>query len=177
LVDAPTNADVTIRRAEIDDQEALVGLSPLISRHYNHAPIWTPNPPETFPDRRENYAKVLADSAVVIWLAFRQDRAVGFQAYFPMNPPDDALHVPGSCLDLNVAATVEEERGHGINRLLTERGLAAARAAGYDWCSVDWRTTNLQAARFWPRRGFREVVYRLRRRIDERIAWAKDSEW
>jgi glycine/D-amino acid oxidase-like deaminating enzyme len=85
---------------------------------------------------------------------------------------DAALHLPDSCIDLNVGATVESASGQGIDTLLTQHGLAAARAAGYDRCVADWRTANLLAARFWPRRSFREVVYRLRRRVDQRIAWA-----
>jgi hypothetical protein len=31
----------------------------------------------------------------------------------------------------------------------------------------------LLPVRFWPRQGFRPVVYRLSRRIDPRIAWAR----
>jgi hypothetical protein len=37
---------------------------------------------------------------------------------------------------------------------------------------TDWRVTNLLSSRFWPRQGFRPVVYRLTRRIDARVAWA-----
>ena len=44
--------------------------------------------------------------------------------------------------------------------------------AGYRYCITDWRSTNLQASRFWPRFGFRPVGYRLVRRIDGRIAVA-----
>jgi GNAT superfamily N-acetyltransferase len=172
LTEAADVGDMTIRRAGTADRAAFVDLSPLISRQYVRAPIWTPLGPEIFADRRTNYAEVLADPSVTIWLACRGDQILGFQLYFPIETRDDALHLPDSCIDLNVGATVEFARGQGIGTLLTQRGLAEARAAGYDWCVADWRTTNLLAARFWPHRGFREVVYRLRRRIDERIAWA-----
>jgi len=50
-----------------------------------------------------------------------------------------------------------------------------AQANGYRYCEVDWRSTSLQAGRFWPRRGFRPMVYRLARRIDPRIAWANGN--
>jgi ribosomal protein S18 acetylase RimI-like enzyme len=165
-------SDITIRQAEPVDRDAFVELAPLIGRQYVQAPIWTALGPEIFADRRENFAEVLADPTMTIWLACRGDQILGFQLYYPVEPRDDALHVPDCCMDLNAGATVEMARGQGVGTLLTQRGLAAARTAGYDWCVADWRTTNLLAARFWPRRGFREVVYRLRRRVDQRIAWA-----
>ncbi|MEO7003221.1 MAG: GNAT family N-acetyltransferase, partial [Ktedonobacterales bacterium] len=70
-------------------------------------------------------------------------------------------------------ATVEDARGRGIGRLLTRHGLAWATNADYEVCLTDWRTTNLLASRFWPRRGFRPAVVRLVRRLDERIVWAQ----
>jgi ribosomal protein S18 acetylase RimI-like enzyme len=172
LTETAGAGDIIIHRAEPADREAFVELSPLIARQYVQAPIWTPIGPEIFADRRENFAEVLVDASMTIWLACRGDEILGFQLYYPTERRDDALHIPDSCIDLNVGATVEAARGQGIGTLLTHYGLAAARAAGYDWCVADWRTTNLLAARFWPRRGFREVVYRLRRRVDARIAWA-----
>ena len=52
------------------------------------------------------------------------------------------------------------------------RWTAAAAAAGFHLCIADWRTTNVEAARFWPRLGFQPAAYRLVRKIDPRIAWA-----
>jgi len=40
-----------------------------------------------------------------------------------------------------------------------------ARDHGYETVITDWRMTNLQAARFWPRRGFREAFLRMYRSI------------
>jgi hypothetical protein len=40
-----------------------------------------------------------------------------------------------------------------------------ARDHGYETVITDWRMTNLQAARFWPRRGFRETFLRMYRSI------------
>jgi ribosomal protein S18 acetylase RimI-like enzyme len=99
---------------------------------------------------------------------------LGYQAYFPASPTDDNLMVPASELAilLEVAATLAEARGRGIGRVLTAAGLADAQAAGYRLCITDWRTTNIEAGRFWPRLGFQTAAYRLTRKIDPRIAWA-----
>lgn len=39
--------------------------------------------------------------------------------------------------------------------------VAATGEAGYAWLKLDRRTTNLAAARFWPRHRFRPIAYRL----------------
>ena len=84
----------------------------------------------------------------------------------------DNLHIPGKCTELAIAGTREGERGKGIGTMLTQHGLFQARSAGYHYCEADWRSTNLLSSRFWPRQGFRPAVYRLVRRVDQRIAWA-----
>ena len=50
--------------------------------------------------------------------------------------------------------------------------LADACARGYAYCAIDWVATNLLSSRFWPRQGFRPMVYRLMRQIDPRVLWA-----
>ena len=44
-------------------------------------------------------------------------------------------------------------------------GRAWAHELGYPTMITDWRMTNLEASRFWPRRGFRETFLRLYRSI------------
>jgi ribosomal protein S18 acetylase RimI-like enzyme len=58
-----------------------------------------------------------------------------------------------------------EARGSGIGVALTEAVLARAREEGYACMITDWRVTNLLASRFWPRRGFRPMFFRLYRSI------------
>ncbi len=106
----------------------------------------------------------------------RRDQVVGFQAYFSTEPADDDLLTPEACIELKVAGTREEARGRGIGRALTRHGLAEARAEGYAYCLTDWVATNLLASRFWPRQGFRPMVYRLMRNIDERVLWANGGQ-
>jgi GNAT superfamily N-acetyltransferase len=107
-----------------------------------------------------------------VWLAERAGRVAGFQLYASTTPSDSDLMTPDGCIELKLGATREDERGCGAGRLLTEHGLAWAAGEGYTTCIADWRVTNLLASRFWPRRDFRPVAYRLHRRIDERIVWA-----
>jgi ribosomal protein S18 acetylase RimI-like enzyme len=56
-------------------------------------------------------------------------------------------------------------RGAGAGVALTEHVLGWAHEHGFRAMTMDWRMTNLEAARFWPRRGFRETFLRLYRSI------------
>jgi ribosomal protein S18 acetylase RimI-like enzyme len=74
---------------------------------------------------------------------------------------------------MDIAATRPGERGRGAATTLTWHGLADLKAHGFRSCITDWRVTNLEASRFWPRFGFETAVYRLVRRVDARVIWAR----
>ena len=167
---------VTLRRATSEDAAALSEMATLIARHQTGPPVWVPTPPEYLPELREGYAELVDDPDATVWLALRDDQVIGFQAYFSAKPADDDPLTPEACIELKVAGTREEERGKGIGRILTQRGLADARAEGYAYCLTDWVATNLLSSRFWPRQGFRPMVYRLMRNIDARVLWANGKE-
>jgi len=163
---------VTIRRATSNDGPALSEMATIIARHQVGPPVWVPIAPEDLPELREGYAEVVDDPEATAWLALRQERIVSFQVYFATEPADDDLLTPEACIELKVAGTREGERGSGIGCALTQRGLANAQAQGYVYCATDWVATNLLSSRFWPRQGFRPMVYRLMRQIDPRVLWA-----
>jgi GNAT superfamily N-acetyltransferase len=151
-------------------------MATLIAQHQAGAPVWIPVPPEHLPELREGYAELVDDPEATVWLALRQDQVVGFQAYFTTQPADDDLLTPEACIELKVAGTRQGERSQGIGRALTQRGLAEARAQGYDYCLADWVATNLLSSRFWPRQRFRRMIYRLMRNIDARVLWANGRQ-
>lgn len=164
--------NLEIRRATPDDRATLSGMYHIIRRHLAQAPVWGVALPEDEEEFRTGYAELVDEPTATVWLAFQQGQATGFQVYFPAEPTDDNLLVPEQCIELNVAGTIVSARGRGIGQALTQHGLAYACSKGYRYCLTDWRSANLLSARFWPRQGFRPVVYRLVRRIDTRIAWA-----
>ena len=168
--------DVTLRQATSDDGPALSELATLIARHQAGPPVWVPVPPEYLPELRKGYADLVDAPDATVWLALRDDQVVGFQAYFTTEPAGDDLITPEACIELKVAGTRVEARGRGIGRILTRRGLAEARAEGYTYCLTDWVATNLLSSRFWPRQGFRPMLYRLMRTIDERVLWANGEQ-
>jgi ribosomal protein S18 acetylase RimI-like enzyme len=163
-----TMTGIEIRRAGPGDEEALEGLSPLIATAQTLPPVWAGAPPAYLADIREGYRGLASDKDAIVLLALRGAKALGFQAWFPMEP-DAEKGIPEGAAELSVAATVPEERGRGLGLALTARGIAEARGAGYSIAFTDWRTTNPLSSAFWRSRGFKPYLYRLARRLDPRV--------
>lgn len=166
---------VEIRQAGSADRTAVTGLYRVIREHLVAAPVWGIALPEDEEEIRAGWAGMVDDAQMTVWLAYEHEQALGIAAYERLDPEGVNLMAPEACTELAVAATVAAARGRGIGRALTSHGLTQAQQAGYSACLTDWRSTNLLAARFWPRWGFRPVAYRLVRQIDPRIAWANAS--
>jgi len=162
---------IEIRRAVPADSPLLAEFSDVIWRHQIEAPVWGIHLPES--DERDGWAELPTDPGVLLWLAFQGRDLVGTQGYWPADPPPDNILFPDHCAHMSVAGTRPSHRGQGITRALTRYGLAQARINGYQYVETDWRSTNLLASQVWPRQGFRPVAYRLVRRIDPRITWAR----
>ncbi|HYG60637.1 MAG TPA: GNAT family N-acetyltransferase [Symbiobacteriaceae bacterium] len=160
-----------VRKAVPDDLEALAPIIHLIAHHQVLAPCWAPNFPETDAGRLEGWAEALADETCAVWAAFDDEGKAG--GFAMISPAEPGLMVPERCMALDVAATRPDLRGLGLGKALTRVVLDQAHRDGFTHMITDWRSTNLLSSRFWPAQGFRPVEYRLARRIDERILWAK----
>ena len=121
----------------------------------------------------EEEAELVDEEDVVVYLAFVDGQVASVQGYWPAEPTDTNLLVPAGTADMSVGGTLPAFRRRGISTALSRVVLASARADGFNMMKTDWRSTNLLAASFWPGQGYNPVAYRLVRRIDPRIAWAK----
>jgi ribosomal protein S18 acetylase RimI-like enzyme len=169
----PVPDGIEIRRATPDDFGLIMEHADVIARHQVASPVFGICLPEARVGWAEGWTALLADPDAFTWLAFRDGRLLSYQTYDPAPPSETDLMVPDRCVHLAVAATRPEARGQGLGGLLLALGRAHAREAGYTSCLTDWRVANLLSSRFFPRQGFRHVVYRLSRRIDPRIVWAR----
>jgi GNAT superfamily N-acetyltransferase len=79
--------------------------------------------------------------------------------------PTGDLRVPEQSVDLAHAATLEDARGAGAGLALTAYAINWAHEQGYRSITTDWRSPNLEASRFWPRRGWRPTFFRMFRAI------------
>ena len=104
------------------------------------------------------------------------DKALGTVGFRAEEEDDSSMLVSPRTGYLSVAATKPEARGRGISTALTWHGLSQTRKDGFDICYTNWISSNLLASRFWPRFGFKDAAYRLSKRVDPMIAWAKGQK-
>jgi len=166
-----------VREATVDDLEAVLPLTIVISRHHAGSPVFSDNASR----RVERYEASLdgvraqlredVEAGEIATLVAEVDgRVVGFleacaaelsggvDGHATLARPDNACY-------LAFAATDPQARGLGTGVELTSAAFAWAHRAGYASMVTDWRVPNLLASRFWPRRGFRTTFLRLYRSI------------
>ena len=147
----------TIRRARPADIELLLDVVGAIGEHQVGPPVWSGLPAPEREEMRDDWVEFLEDETATILIAERDGTAVGYAAFYAGDHPGVA-HLP-------VAGTRQDARGTGLGVSLVEHALHEAQRAGFKTVQLDWRSTNLLASRFWPRRGFRPTHLRLRRDV------------
>jgi ribosomal protein S18 acetylase RimI-like enzyme len=156
-VEKPSIPAATIRRARPADIELLLDVVGAIGEHQVGPPVWSGLPAPQREDMRDDWAEFLDDETAVILVAERDGAALGYAAFYAGERPGVA-HLP-------VAGTRPDVRGAGLGVALVEHALHEAHRAGFETVELDWRSTNLLASRFWPKRGFTPTHVRLRRDV------------
>jgi predicted N-acetyltransferase YhbS len=107
------------------------------------------------------------DPRIGIVVAERDGSVVGAAVGAPieLSGEHSGLGRPDNACILSFAASRPDVRGSGVGCALTQRVFRWATERDYEIIVTDWRITNLQSSRFWPRRGFRETFVRLYRSI------------
>ncbi len=166
-------AGIEVRRAGPGDNAHLGGISDVISRALGQPPYWHPTIPEDWEELREGWSELADEKDWTVWMALEKDELLGTVGFTVEEAgPTEMLASPRTAY-LSIAATKPQARGRGISTYLTWRGLEQARQDGFEICYSNWISPNLLAARHWPRYGFQDVAYRLAKRIDPMISWAK----
>ena len=172
-VEEPTG--VTIRTAGKGDNTHLGSLSNVIFRALANAPYWHPTMPEDWAELHEGWSELADDKEWTVWLALEGENALSTVGFRPEPEADTQMLVSTRTVYLSVAATKPEARGRGISTVLTWYGLERARQEGYEICYTNWISPNLLASRFWPRFGFQDASYRLAKKVNPMIAWAREE--
>jgi ribosomal protein S18 acetylase RimI-like enzyme len=155
-VDVP---GLTLRTGGPDDLETAIRIDGLIEQAQAASPSYSSYRED--PDKhRANWIETLAAEDVTYVVAERKGVAVGHATLYPDPTDPGALHLAST-------AVVPGERDGGVGRALTAHALAYAAGHGYERLRTNWRVTNLQASRFWPRRGFEITRIRLFRRLPD----------
>ena len=177
---------ITIRHAGKGDNDHLGSLSDVIFRAFADPPYWHPTVPEDWEELREGWSELADDKEWTVWLALAPEtdvtavelpshlEALGTVGFRPEREEDTQMLASPRTVYLSVAATKPQARGRGISTALTWHGLEQAHKDGYEICYTNWISPNLLASRFWPRFGFKDVAYRLAKKVEPSIAWTRD---
>lgn len=166
---------VTIRKAGKGDNALTGSFSNVIFRALEKAPYWHPTVPEDWDELHEGWSELPDEKEWTIWMALDNDEAISMIGFRPEEELNSHMLASSKTIYLSVAATKPQARGRGLNTILTWHGLKYARDEGYEICYTNWISPNLLASRFWPRFGFQDVSYRLAKKVNPMIAWAKDE--
>jgi GNAT superfamily N-acetyltransferase len=158
----PFEGGVEIRPGTTDDFGEAARLDVEMSAAMLPAPSFSEMPLQTVDEVEAEWREDPDQDAYALFVAERDDRIVGNILLYH-RPPD--LRVGSSSIDLAMASTEPDARGSGVGRALTAHVIRWAHDHGHPVMTTDWRTTNLWASRFWPRRGFRTAFLRLYRHI------------
>ena len=172
-IDSTAPEGVTIRKAGTGDNAQLGSLSNVISRALGNAPYWHPTIPEDWDELYEGWSELADEKDWTVWLAIEGDEALGTVGFTVQEEADTDMLASPNTVYLSVGATKPQARGRGISTALTSHGLEQARKDGYKICYTNWISPNLLASRFWPRFGFKDVAYRVSKKVSPMITWAK----
>jgi GNAT superfamily N-acetyltransferase len=156
-------AGVSVRPGTEADLLAAARLDHLMQVHLASPPSFSGLVPENDTRLAREWEGTWSDPQMAHFVAEQAGRVVG-HALMYKRPATD-LRVPPNSIDLAHAATEPAVRGTGVGLALTGHVIGWAREKGYSAMTIDWRTSNVSAARFWPCRGFRETFLRLYRSI------------
>lgn len=163
---APTESrlpDLSIRLSTPDDLAPIASLAGGLEAALNRAPSFSCLPARSDDALAEDWSDTWDDGDRYISFVAELDGRIVGQTLLFRRPAD--LRCPPGSIDLALAATDPTLRGIGIGTAMTDYVLDWAHRNGVGVMTTSWRMTNLLAARFWPRRGFREVFIRLYRSI------------
>jgi GNAT superfamily N-acetyltransferase len=158
--------------ASAEDYPVIEMLGEELTLHHTRSPIFNPYIRESDEASHAFVKGLLQDpDGNAHWVAYDDRRAVGMNTFMqpfflsPMTVPDKTIY-----LFLGVVA--QDARQGGVGTAILSRGVQWARDEGYTHIALHFATANVSGAKFWQASGFRPVEYGMRRRIDERIAWA-----
>jgi ribosomal protein S18 acetylase RimI-like enzyme len=162
------DANMTIRRAGLQDIEQVMALHEDLSQYHKEAPIFL------LAEKRDRsyYEEWLQNPNKVVWLACWKEEPV---AFIRLGSADDdvcTIIVDEKTTSIYGAFTKEEVRREGIATALLDHALKSAQASGYERCAVSFEPMNLLGTRFWLKY-FKPVCFSVVRYIDDRVTQAR----
>jgi len=158
------DANVKIRRAEVQDIEQVLELHEDLRQYAKGTPVFL------LAEKRDRsyYEEWLRNPDKVVWLAYWKDEPVAFMRLGPADDDVCTIIVDEKTTSIYSAFTKEKIRREGIATALLDHALNSAQASGYQRCAVSFEPMNLLATRFWLKY-FKPVCFSVVRYIDDRV--------
>ena len=165
-------AKIEMHQASAEDADVIFKLAEELTIHHARSPIYWPYLRETDESSHDMQRGLLTDpQANAHWVAYEDGKPIGMNTFMPpafLSP----LMVPPKTVYLYQGIVTSDARTGGVGTAILSRGAEWAREQGYEYMTLHFAAPNLQGARFWQSSGFVPIEYGLRRRVDERVAWA-----
>jgi ribosomal protein S18 acetylase RimI-like enzyme len=158
------NASVLVRRATVEDAEAVTALHGYLQRMHTevHPDIFTVFDPEM---TRPHFEAMLASDDAFIWVAEIEGEAVGYAWANLMHREATDLAHEQHALHVQALAVAPQARGGGVGRALMQAAEDYARSLGLASVSLHTWVFNTGAHDFYERLGYERLDIRMRRRL------------
>jgi ribosomal protein S18 acetylase RimI-like enzyme len=167
LRDVALPPGIEIREPREEEIEELIEVDLALPEHQTRSPVFSSIGRPTREELREEWASTLAGDEEQVLVAYQDGRPVAVWSVMAAESSSQhhGLGRPERAAFLGFASTLPGFRGSGLGLALTDASFNWAAENGYEVMVTDWRVTNLLSSRFWPKRGFRPVFFRLYRSI------------
>ena len=165
LIPHKNNPDITIRHADENDIEDLI---PLLKEHDEYMRGATTFLDHESGDEKERIKNSLTEEGRTVWLAIHNGEIIGM-----MNSQvnsDDACTIVQDVGTVSILTThvKKQYKGFGVGKQMVNEVINWGVENGYERCSVDFESANMEARRFWTKH-FDVVCCSLIRYIDDRL--------
>jgi GNAT superfamily N-acetyltransferase len=165
--DALTADGVEVERAGLERLDDVVTLGDLLARHHEDSPVFDRHSNEFYSGLPGAYRAAVEQQDARVLIARIDDEPLGLLLWKP-SPPVPLYDARSA--EMLLLAVHPQARGRRLGRLLVSEAMRDMARFGHSCVVADWRTTNLEASRFWPAHGLLTVAHRYTRTVPERPA-------
>ncbi len=163
--------ELEIHQAGPEDIDVIDALGEALWQHHAQPPILAPFLREAQQEERETTLELLADPGNAHFVAYHGGRPLAMTTFMKEGFLP-ALLTPEACIYLFQGIVYPQAQRGGVGKTLLAHAMRWAQEQGHRWCALHVYAANISGAAFWFGNGFRPLEHRLRRHVDERIAWA-----
>ncbi len=158
-------SSVAVERTGMEQIDAVTALGNLLARHHEGSPVFDRHSNEFYSGLPEAYRAAIVEQDARVLLARRDGADVGLLVWRP-GAPYPVYHERSA--EMLILAVHPESRGAKVGRTLVSAAMRDMAGFGHTAAIADWRTTNLEASRFWPSQGFLTMAHRYVRTVPDR---------